>query len=164
MDIKTPVIRKPIVDDGFPIYQLIKSCPPLDLNSAYLYLLQTTHFSETCVAAELDGKVSGFLSGYIKPGSPNTFFLWQVAVGDELRGQGMARKLIDAVLASDACKEVRYLETTITPDNQASWGLFRAFARDRKAELNNQVMFTAEQLGGDHEPEMLVQIGPFTAS
>lgn len=162
METQTPNIRKPAVDDGFPIYQLIKRCPPLDLNSAYLYLLQTTHFADTCVLAELDGQVSGFLSGYIKPGTEDTFFLWQVAVGDELRGQGMARQLMDAVLAGEACKGVRYLETTITPDNQASWGLFRAFARDRKAELNNQVMFTSEQLGGDHEPEMLVRIGPFT--
>lgn len=161
MTTQKPLIRKPVADDGFPVYQLIQRCPPLDLNSAYLYLLQSTHFAQTCVLAELDGEVSGFLSGYIKPDAADTFFLWQVAVGDELRGQGMARQLIDAVLKSEACREVRFLETTITPDNQASWGLFRAFARDRKAGLDNQVMFTREQLGGDHEPEMLVRIGPF---
>ena len=162
MDTKKPLIRKPAVDDGFPIYQLIQRCPPLDLNSTYLYLLQSTHFAETCVLAELDGRVSAFLSGYIKPSAPDTFFLWQVAVGDELRGQGMARQLMDAVLASPACQGVRHLETTITPDNAASWGLFRAFARDRQAPLEDQVLFTREQLGGDHEPETLVRIGPFS--
>ncbi len=32
-------IRKPTTDDGWGIYELVKSCPPLDVNSAYAYLL-----------------------------------------------------------------------------------------------------------------------------
>lgn len=161
MDTKKLKIRKPCADDGVAIHQLIQQCPPLDLNSTYLYLLQTTHFAETCVVAELDGQPTAFLSGYIKPGTRDTFFLWQVAVGDALRGQGMAKQLIDAVLNREACRDVEYLETTITPDNKASWALFRSFARDRNASLEDEVFFTREQLGGEHEPEVLVKIGPF---
>lgn len=164
MDTENLNIRKPVADDGVAIHQLIQNCPPLDLNSTYLYLLQCTHFAETCVVAELDGEVAAFLSGYIKPGADSTFFLWQVAVGASLRGRGMARQLLDAVLERETCNKVRYLETTITPDNQASWALFRSFARDRQAELQDQVLFGKAQLGGQHEPEVLVKIGPFNAS
>ncbi|SFX50276.1 diaminobutyrate acetyltransferase [Marinospirillum alkaliphilum] len=161
MDTENLRIRKPVADDGVVIHQLIQSCPPLDVNSTYLYLLQCTHFAETCVVAELNGKVAAFLSGYIKPGNSSTFFLWQVAVGESLRGKGMARRLLDAVLEREACHDVCFLETTITPDNQASWALFRSFARDRQAELTDQVLFSTAELGGQHEPEVLVRIGPF---
>ncbi|WP_027848560.1 diaminobutyrate acetyltransferase [Marinospirillum minutulum] len=154
-------IRKPNANDGVAIHQLIENCPPLDLNSTYLYLLQCTHFSETCVVAEIDGQVAAFLSGYIKPNSPNTFFLWQVAVGDVARGKGMAKQLINEVLKREACNQVEFLETTITPDNQASWGLFRSFAKERSAQLEDKVFFTSQQLGGEHEQEVLVKIGPF---
>jgi L-2,4-diaminobutyric acid acetyltransferase len=161
MDSKNLKIRKPCADDGVAIHQLIQQSPPLDLNSTYLYLLQTTHFAETCVVAELDGQPKAFLSGYIKPGTTDTFFLWQVAVGDDLRGQGMAKQLLNAVLSREVCSAVKYLETTITPDNEASWGLFRSFARERNTRLEDSVFFTREQLGGKHDPEVLVRIGPF---
>ncbi len=161
MPSKNLKIRKPNANDGVAIHQLIENCPPLDLNSTYLYLLQSTHFAETCVVAEVDGQVAAFLSGYIKPSSPNTFFLWQVAVGDLLRGQGMAKQLIDEVLKREACSQVEFLETTITPDNQASWGLFRSFAKEHAAQLVDEVFFTSQQLGGNHEQEVLVKIGPF---
>jgi len=161
MPSKNLKIRKPTANDGVAIHQLIENCPPLDLNSTYLYLLQCTHFSETCVVAEVNGQVAAFLSGYIKPGSPHTFFLWQVAVGEVLRGEGMAKQLINEVLKREACNQVSFLETTITPDNQASWGLFRSFAKDRSAQLEDKVFFTSEQLGGIHEQEVLVKIGLF---
>lgn len=161
MPSKNLTIRKPNANDGVAIHQLIQNSPPLDLNSTYLYLLQTTHFAQTCVVAEVDGKVAAFLSGYIKPGTSNTFFLWQVAVGEVLRGKGMAKRLINEVLKRTACNEVEYLETTITPDNQASWGLFRSFAKEQNAQLVDEVLFTSQQLGGNHEPEVLVKIGPF---
>lgn len=163
MENKRPVLRHPTVDDGAQIHQLIEQCPPLDLNSTYLYLLQCTHFANTCLVAEIDGEVAGFVSGYIKPGAPDTYFLWQVAVGQALRGQGMARKMIDAVLDRPECQGIKHLETTITPDNEASWALFKAFARDRKAGLEGETFFTTEQLGGEHSPEQLVRIGPFGA-
>lgn len=154
-------IRKPNANDGVAIHQLIENCPPLDLNSTYLYLLQSTHFAETCVVAEVNGKVAAFLSGYIKPDSPTTFFLWQVAVGDVLRGKGMAKQLMNEVLKRPTCNKIEFLETTITPDNQASWALFRSFAKERNAQLVDTVLFTSQQLGNDHEPEVLVKIGPF---
>lgn len=161
MPSKNLKIRKPNANDGVAIHQLIKNCPPLDLNSTYLYLLQCTHFAETCVVAEVDGKVAAFLSGYIKPSSPNTFFLWQVAVGEVLRGKGMAKQLINEVLKRAACQQVEFLETTITPDNQASWALFQGFAKERNAQLVDETLFTSQQLGGEHLSEVLVRIGPF---
>ncbi|ART61682.1 diaminobutyrate acetyltransferase [Kushneria marisflavi] len=155
-------IRPPGTDDGWGIYELIKACPPLDVNSAYAYLLLATQFRDRCAVATLgDGEIVGFVSGYVKTNAPDTFFLWQVAVGEKARGTGLARKLVETVLSREHQSGVRHLETTITPDNEASWGLFRRLAQRWQAPLNSREYFSEEQLGGEHDPENLVRIGPF---
>ncbi|WP_192037044.1 diaminobutyrate acetyltransferase [Halomonas sp. YLGW01] len=160
---KTPLfIRKPNPDDGWGIYELVKSCPPLDVNSAYAYLLLATQFRDTCaVATNEEGEIVGFVSGYVKSNAPDTYFLWQVAVGEKARGTGLARRLVEAVMSRPELTDVRHLETTITPDNAASWGLFTRLADRWQAPLNSREYFSTDQLGGEHDPENLVRIGPF---
>ena len=58
---------------------------------------------------------------------------------------------------------IDHLETTITPDNDASERLFAAFAERRAARLVTSELFSAELLGEGHEPEILHRIGPFAA-
>lgn len=159
----TPLfIRKPNPDDGWGIYELVKSCPPLDVNSAYAYLLLATQFRDSCaVATNEEGEIVGFVSGYVKSNAPDTYFLWQVAVGEKARGTGLARRLVEAVMTRPELADVHHLETTITPDNQASWGLFRRLADRWQAPLNSREYFSTDQLGGEHDPENLVRIGPF---
>ncbi|MDN3526431.1 diaminobutyrate acetyltransferase [Halomonas sabkhae] len=155
-------IRKPNPDDGWGIYELVKSCPPLDVNSAYAYLLLATQFRDSCaVAMNEEGTIVGFVSGYVKSNAPDTYFLWQVAVGEKARGTGMARRLAEAILTRPEMRDVHHLETTITPDNQASWALFRRLAERWQAPLNSREYFSTDQLGGEHDPENLVRIGPF---
>lgn len=160
---KAPLfIRKPNPDDGWGIYELVKSCPPLDVNSAYAYLLLATQFRDSCaVATNEEGEIVGFVSGYVKNNAPDTYFLWQVAVGEKARGTGLARRLVEAVMKRPELTDVRHLETTITPDNEASWGLFTRLADRWQAPLNSREYFSTDQLGGEHDPENLVRIGPF---
>ena len=61
--------RKPESQDGSRVHKLISECKPLDENSVYCNLLQCTHFADTSVAAEMDGDLVGFISGYIHPSS-----------------------------------------------------------------------------------------------
>ena len=155
-------LRRPTPLDGMDVFQLVKDCPPLDGNSSYCNLLQCSHFSSTSVAAEENGTLIGFISGYLVPERPNTLFVWQVAVAQSARGQGLARRMLQHILMRDNCSEVCYLETTITQTNQASWGLFRGVARHLVAELHSSVMFDhKEHFNGLHDSEELVRIGPF---
>ncbi|SDJ94883.1 diaminobutyrate acetyltransferase [Microbulbifer yueqingensis] len=157
------LLRRPVSEDGADVHRLIKRCPPLDENSVYCNLLQASHFADTSVAAEVDGELAGFVSGYLIPSRPDTLFIWQVAVAEEGRGQGLAGRMIREILARPACAEVRYLETTITPDNEASWALFRGLARKLGTECNESIMFDRERhFKGQHDSEMLLRIGPFT--
>lgn len=159
------VLRQPTAEDGFPLNQLIEACAPLDPNSVYCNLLQASHFAETSVAAELNGELVGFISGYVPPQQPDTLFIWQVAVHSAGRGRGLAKRMLKEILKRPACENVRYLDTTITEDNEASWNLFLSLARDLEAENQRSLKFEKERhFGGHHDSEYLLRIGPFDRS
>ncbi len=156
-------IARPVATDGADVHDLIAACPPLDGNSLYANLLQCTHFAGTCALARDEaGRALGWVSGHIPPDEKETFFLWQVAVHERARGLGLPRRLLADILARPECGGVRWLETTITPGNAASWGLFRSLARWLNAPMRDAVLFDREtHFRGRHDSESLVTIGPF---
>tara|TARA_R110002110_G_scaffold227302_1_gene441623 strand:+ start:958 stop:1473 length:516 start_codon:yes stop_codon:yes gene_type:complete len=155
-------LRPPIDSDGMAVHKLIAACPPLDTNSAYCNLIQCAHFAATSVIAEGAGEVVGFISGHRIPARPDTLFVWQVAVSAKGRGQGLAGRMLAAILDRPGNEDIRFLETTVTADNEASWALFESFARKRDTGLERSVFFDREQhFEGTHDTEMLARIGPF---
>lgn len=152
-----------MVTDGADVYHLIERCPPLDRNSRYCNLLQCTHFADTAIVAERDGDLAGFISGYIDPRRSDTLFIWQVAVASECRGHRLATRMLTKLLERESCRHVRYLTTSITPDNAASWGTFRALAGALATELTTTPWLSSQRhFEGRHDAEELVRIGPFT--
>lgn len=155
-------LRQPDAKDGPAIEALIKACPPLDQNSLYSTLLLCTDFAETCVLAERNGEILGWVSGYIPPREPETFFVWQVAVHELARGQALGRRMIEHLLGRPAAVGAAQLRTTITPDNAASWALFRSVARHLDTQIKNEAWFLQDtHFGGAHATEHMVTIGPF---
>lgn len=160
---KSIELRTPTLRDGMDVFRLVERCPPLDANSSYCNFLQCGHFSTTSVAAEINGELVGFISGYIKPDQENTLFVWQVAVDERARGQGLASKMLMHILQRVQCQQVRYLETTITEDNEGSWALFKRFASTLSADLQSSIWLDKQiHFEGAHDSESLVRIGPFT--
>lgn len=153
-------LRTPHSSDGAALHRLVANCPPLDPNSLYCNLLQCSHFADTAVAAELDGELVGFISGFVPPAKPDTLFVWQVAVDASMRGQGLGWKMLNELVERTGAT---YMETTVTPDNAASWGMFRSFARSRDAECKDcGPLFERDQhFGGEHDSEHLARLGPF---
>ncbi|WP_342707307.1 diaminobutyrate acetyltransferase [Marininema mesophilum] len=155
--------RKPTEEDGTAIWQLIKETGVLDLNSSYSYLMLCKYFADTCVIAEEQGDrgVVGFVSAFIQPESPDVIFVWQVAVDHSQRGKGLAKSLLRDLLARDACANVRYLEATISPSNNASQSLFEGLARDIRTNCDTSVCFPEELFPDEgHESEWTYRIGP----
>ena len=151
--------RRPTINDGNRIHALIANSPPLDTNSAYCNFLQATHFSDTCVLAESDGSVAGFISAYLKPSSPNTLFVWQVAVDERSRGQGLAYKMLKELLSRLTGDGIEYIETTITKDNQGSWALFKKLDQEHGSNGNVSIFLDQSQhFYGDHDTEYLFRI------
>ena len=156
------VFRQPTAEDGYPLNKLVENSPPLDPNSVYCNLLQCTHFADTSVAVEEDVQLVGFISAYIPPAKPDTVFVWQVVVDKSQRGRGLAKRMMQEIVRRPACENVRYLETTITPDNEASWGMFRSFAYERRMPTEEFILFDSRiHFAGEHNDEHLLRIGPF---
>lgn len=155
--------RRPTHQDGPALFQLIKSCPPLDQNSRYCNLLQCSHFAETSALALDRANVLAAATGYIVPDKPDTLFIWQIAVNEALRGQRVAKRLIDSILDRPVCENVRFIETTITESNQASWSVFRKIAEHFGVTLSSSPLFDEQDhFDGEQDSEQLVRIGPIT--
>jgi len=147
------------------VFHLIGSCPPLDTNSSYCNLLQCSHFASTSVATERDGELVGFISAYAIPERPDTLFVWQIAVSGQARGVGLASRMLNHILSRPKCEQFRYLETTITEDNQASWALFKSFAKAQEADFQSTAWMDKDlHFAGQHDSEVLVCIGPFKSN
>jgi L-2,4-diaminobutyric acid acetyltransferase len=90
--------------------------------------------------------------------------VWQVAVDASQRGKGLAGALLEELFTKLVGEGVRYLETTITPDNEASIRLFSSFAKRWKTDLESAELFSVNDFPDDgegaHEPEDLYRIGP----
>lgn len=128
----------------------------------YCNLLQCSHFADTSVIAKADAAIVGFISGYRIPSRPEVLFVWQVVVARSARGKGLAGRMLQAQLESEACAGVRFIETTITEDNAVSRALFKKFAERNGAALEESGGFDeARHFGGQHASERLIRVGPF---
>nr|WP_245694256.1 diaminobutyrate acetyltransferase [Actinopolyspora mzabensis] len=157
-------IDTPTVADGPELYRITRDSGVLDVNSPYAYLLWCRDFATTSLVARSHDGVVGFAIGYVRPDAVNTLVVWQIGVDAELRGRGVASRLLERLLDTAARNGIRYLETTITADNAASINLFSALARDHGAPLEVSPLFPAELFPDSHFGEDLYRIGPFATA
>lgn len=158
----TVKFRKPVLEDGAALHRLVKRCPPLDENSRYCNLLQVSHFADTGIIALLDEEMIGFVTGYRIPGRDEVLFVWQVAVGPEGRGAGVGQRMLAELVRR--VPGIRYVETTVTPDNAASAAMFERFADKLGAPVQRTPFLSRDpHFDGKHDDEVLFRIGPFRA-
>jgi L-2,4-diaminobutyric acid acetyltransferase len=154
------LLEAPGGDDGREMWRIARDTQVLDVNSPYSYLLWCRDFADSSVVARDGDRLCGFITGYIRPRSAATLFVWQVAVDQAYRGRGLGKRMLDYLGDHMAAEGQRYLEATVTPDNIPSSRLFEAFARDRGCAVERSTLFTAEQFPRGHQPEVLFRIGP----
>lgn len=158
----TFTLEEPTKDDGQEMWALAKKTS-LDLNSAYKYIMMAEYFSETCIVARERGKVVGFITGFVQPSHPDVVFVWQVGVDSSQRGKGVASKMLNELVTRDACKDVRYLEATITKDNKASQSLFKRLAKEHDTSFEVKECFPEEVFPEEgQKAEYTYRIGPFS--
>lgn len=145
--------------------RLVAETKILDVNSTYAYLLMASDFADTCIVAEHDGRLCGFVTAYHPPTRPEVLFVWQVAVARSVRGTGLAGAMLDTL--TRRVREDRHgrpvtVEATVAASNAASRALFSAFARRHDVPMTEHRRFLAAHLdaGQQHEDEPLLRIGP----
>lgn len=159
------LIDHPTKADGAALWRIARDSQKLDLNTPYMYLLWCRDFADTSVVAKVDGESVGFVIGYRRPSAPDVAVVWQVAVDASQRGQGLAGALLDELFTRLVSRGVRYLETTVTPDNEASIRTFASFAKRWDAPMERSELFARADFpstGEPHEAEDLYRIGPLS--
>ena len=151
-------IRPPRLEDGSRIWELLGRIPGLERNSCYAYLLLCSHFAPTCLLAEADGDVVGFVLAYRPPVDPGTVFVWQIGTSPEARRWGIAGRLLDTLIAQPACRDATGLAATVGSDNGPSEALFRAFARRHGAVCETRAGFSATLFPEPHPTERLFYV------
>lgn len=136
--------------------QLIKSVGSLDLNSSYLYLLLAHYFSKDCLVAKIDQKIIGFVTA-IKTDN-NTLFIWQIGINKNFQGQGIAKKLLQELIKKQP-NNIKRIEFSISPSNQASLGLFTKYAATIDSKILPVEKFETDLFfENGHEEEVFYQI------
>lgn len=136
-----PTFRAPTTADGIRLWEIARDSKVLDVNSSYAYVLWCRDFTRTSAVCEVDGTVAGFVTGYLRPDQPDTLFVWQVAVDEDFRGQGIALGMLAWLFEQATQRGATHLETTISPSNTASQALFRSLARQRNTDIIRQPLF-----------------------
>ncbi|HZG72866.1 MAG TPA: diaminobutyrate acetyltransferase [Chondromyces sp.] len=155
-------LRQPTKEDGASVWELIKSTGILDLNSPYSYLMLCEYFPDTCVVAEEDHRIIGFVSAFRPPQARDTIFVWQVAVHESQKGKGLGRRLLEELLNRESCEDVHYLEATVSPSNLPSQSLFKGVAKRLNCPCEVSECFPEDLFPeSGHEAEQTYRIGPF---
>jgi L-2,4-diaminobutyric acid acetyltransferase len=146
--------------DGSQMWRLALNSGVLEENSEYVYHMFCRFFPDSCVVAEVEDQVVGFVAGLTSPRLPDTVFVWQIAVDHEFRGHRIAGRMLAQLMLSTPA-EIQYLEATVTPDNNSSRRAFEGFARRHDAEYERSVLFPADLfIGPCDKDEVLFRIGP----
>ena len=147
-------LKAPTIADGRRMWEIARDSRELDLNSSYAYVLWCRDFHNTSIVASVNGRVCGFVTGYVRPERPDTLVVWQVAVDSQQRGMRIAARLLDGLLDRLA-PGVSRLETTISPGNAASIALFTGTAERRGLQITAEPLFSPADFPDSHEPEDL---------
>jgi L-2,4-diaminobutyric acid acetyltransferase len=157
-DRSTVRLRAPRPIDGLRLHALALRAGGLDVNSPYSYHLWCRDFARTSTVAWAGGEPVGFVTGFRRPDAPDRLFVWQVAVDPGWRGRRIGPAMLHDLVARDDAPRV--VEATVTPSNTASRRMFERFAADCGAPVVDRPFLPADQFPDEHEPEILLEIGP----
>lgn len=101
----------------------------------------------------------GFISGYLRPDEPNNLFIWQVAVAETARGQGLAKQLLSQLIQRPNLADVTQVTTTISPSNTASQKVFQKMAAEFDCKITVTPFLESDLFGSEnHEAEELYSL------
>ncbi|UFU00300.1 GNAT family N-acetyltransferase [Radiobacillus kanasensis] len=78
------------------------------------------HFQTTSFVAEENGKMIGFLVGFLSQSQPNEAYIHLIAIDPKNRGNGLASKLYETFFAEVAKLGVRTVRCITSPVNKQS--------------------------------------------
>ncbi len=74
------------------------------------------HFADTCIVAEQDGELAGFVIGFVSQSKPDSAYIHFTSTNPAFRGQGIGRKLYDRfyqIVAEKECSKIYSVTSTV---------------------------------------------------
>lgn len=121
---KTLKIRKADEKDFLSVYNFVSRCKPLENYSEHFYKIMLRYFGNSCIIAEFNDEIVGFVMGFRSQVDNDKFFLWQIGVFSYHRGKEIGKMLLEKfekVAKELGCKKI---EVTVDPENIPSQKLF----------------------------------------
>jgi ribosomal protein S18 acetylase RimI-like enzyme len=84
------------------------------------------HFTGTSLIAEVDGRLTGFLVGFVSPDHPHEAYVHLVAVDPNLRRRGVARAMYERFFELTAARGARRVRAVTWPGDRGAIGFHRA--------------------------------------
>ncbi|MEV6805774.1 GNAT family N-acetyltransferase [Streptomyces sp. NPDC017248] len=158
--VRALVFRTPTPHDALPVWRLAEKAPHPDSHSPHFYARWFRDFAGTSLVAAVGRDVIGFLMGYRRPGSPDTYFVRQTAVSPHHRIPALGSHLLRAAAEREIAKGARYVEAGLTPGNRAAVDACEQFAKRHRTGIHREALFPASRFPGGHRDEVLYRIGP----
>ena len=134
-DARTGTVREAQPEDAAAIYELVANLKPLIQHTPYTYWVLCNYARHRCFVAERDGQVVGFVTGLVSDADHPVLLVWQLGVVGELRGTGLADRLLDRVGHAGRRAGAVAIEATIEEDNPSSRRAFERLAERLDSEL-----------------------------
>ena len=121
-------------------------------------------FADTCLVAERDSQLAGFVTAYRLPLRTDVLFVWQIGVSSMARRQGLGLRMLTELISR--CRDendggVSFVEATVALSNEPSQRLFKSLAARLEAQLvHGEGFLETDFRFGNHEAEPLIRIGP----
>jgi L-2,4-diaminobutyric acid acetyltransferase len=154
-------VRRPRLSDGDAVWELVRRAESLEPGGRQLLLPLLQRFPDTCLVAEVERRLVGFVGGYRPPTNHLSLFVWQVDVEPALQRQGLGTALLHSLIQCPGCAGVEYLEATVGSSNVAATRLFERLARDLDTTCERIPDSSSNLVESmQHKHEDLLRIGP----
>lgn len=119
-------IRKASVDDFLKLHDLVGRIEGIVQHPTHFYKIMISYFGDSIIIVEDKEKLVGFLIGFVSQVVPEEFFIWQLGVDPEYRGQKIAKKIMEATLEAARQHNCRRIVATVETVNKPSQRLFES--------------------------------------
>ncbi len=120
-----PLIRQAHEKEFLKVYDLIRKINTLENYPEHFFKIMIRYFRNTFFVAEENGGLIGVCWGFLSQKNEDTCFLWQIGVIKAFQGKGIGRSMLGSFERALRSRNIKKIELTIAPDNQASQRLFK---------------------------------------
>lgn len=144
--------------DAVPIHNLATRLSPLTPYRPSIYRDLFRNFGDSCFVAIANGEDVGFIASHPTTTPPKEWFIWQVGILPDHRGEGLVDTLQDRVLEVARKSSAIAITTVIEADNSSGFGAFSRMAKRIGSTMNQIDSFSLSADVANSNPEIVYRI------